>query len=137
MTSQFDLLFAPASLTVRALDDLHQLAEASRWALQRRDDASATVQELKDQLTELIAVQRQAVETQRSLAGLQAQLVELVTRLESSSPRAEAALKAMDDLRESLETLAGTTEPLQGAAESIGRVADRLPGKGRRSDRTP
>ena len=136
MTSQFDLLFAPASLTVRALDDLHQLAEASRWALQRRDDASATVQELKDQLTELIAVQRQAVETQRSLAGLQAQLVELVTRLESS-PRAEAALKAMDDLRESLETLAGTTEPLQGAAESIGRVADRLPGKGRRSDRTP
>lgn len=136
MTSQFDLLFAPASLTVRALDDLHQLAEASRWALQRRDDASATVQELKDQLTELIAVQRQAVETQRSLAGLQAQLVELVTRLESS-PQAEAALKAMDDLRESLETLAGTTEPLQGAAESIGRVADRLPGKGRRSDRTP
>lgn len=136
MTSQFDLLFAPASLTVRALDDLHQLAEASRWALQRRDDASATVQELKDQLTELIAVQRQAVETQRSLADLQAQLVELVTRLESS-PRAEAALKAMDDLRESLETLAGTTEPLQGAAESIGRVADRLPGKGRRSDRTP
>ena len=136
MTSQFDLLFAPASLTVRALDDLHQLAEASRWALQRRDDASATVQELKDQLTELIAVQRQAVETQRSLADLQAQLVELVTRLESS-PQAEAALKAMDDLRESLETLAGTTEPLQGAAESIGRVADRLPGKGRRSDRTP
>jgi vacuolar-type H+-ATPase subunit I/STV1 len=136
MASQLELLFAPAVLTMRALDDLHDLAEASRWVIRRRDQVEATVEELERQLSELIAVQREAVETQRALAHLQQQLLEEVIKLETS-PRADAALRAMEDVRHSLETLVDTAQPLQGAAESIGRVADRLPGKGRRDDRKP
>ena len=136
MASQLELLFAPAVLTMRALDDLHDLAEASRWIMRRRDEVEATVEELERQLSELIAVQRQAVETQRALAHLQQRLLEEVIKLETS-PRADAALRAMEDVRHSLETLVDTAQPLQGAAESIGRVADRLPGKGRRDERKP
>jgi hypothetical protein len=99
-------VFLPARITLRALDDLHALAEATR----RVDgnavaEASRRADALEERLDALIVAQSAAVQTQARLAELEAQLVHNVALLTT------------------------TVEPLRDAAQQVGRVTDRLPGR--------
>jgi hypothetical protein len=114
-----DLLLAPVRLPLRALEDLHRIANAA-------EDVQRSLKPLEDDIDGLreafegsnreLAKIRDAFTPQ--LAGLQAELLSLRAQLGSE-------ISGMED---SLSEVRETVEPLQGAAKRVGRLTARLPG---------
>jgi hypothetical protein len=108
-------------LTLRALDDLHRLAEAA----ERLPDIERTV----------ISVQRDVVRAADEVDARLTDLLAFARRLELELPALGIGLTSLQDiapsvdvLTEAARTLAATVQPLRGASERLGRLADRLPG---------
>ena len=124
MPSVLGLALVGPRLALRALDDLHRLADAA----ERLPEIERTV----------ISVQEDVVEAADRLDARLAELMVLAERLERELPAVgdglgslEQIAPSVDVLTEAARTLAATVQPLRGASERLGRLADRLPGAAR------
>jgi hypothetical protein len=102
-----DALSVPPRLIVRALDDLHTLAEGIRRLTDREGDLTALVESAKvlprteDELSENIAALRDDIK------GLHAWLQPLHKELTDLDATAEALERSMDSLQGMLKKLPG------------------------------
>jgi len=108
-------------LVLRALDDLHAVAEAAR-------ELPAIEARLTEQLQSAEAELRRARKTADARAGA---LLGVLERLDADLPSMAEAVASIRSLEAATKTLAAAVEPLQGTAERLGRISDRLTG-GRR-----
>lgn len=140
-------------LVLRALDDLHSLAEGvtamagiERRVTERMDHVEALLAEALDVLKLLAGIERRAVEVLERIdrideraqellvpLGRVDDLVGLAEEVREQTPAMHELLASVRALNAAAATLAAAAEPLQGATERLGRVADRLPGARRRS----
>jgi hypothetical protein len=132
----------PARLFVRALDDLHVLAETAATL----HDVEARMTERLDilethvarmvELAERVTAQMDAgVDAAQRLGEQGERIVEQGERIAEQGPilasRAAEVAREGARLAEALPTLQRAieiVEPLQGTVERLGRIADRLPG---------
>ena len=106
-------------LVVRALDDLHTLAEAAR-----------ELPEIEARLTALVRSAEAELRRARKIADARAEALQRVLeRLDSDLPSIEQAVESIRSLEAATKTLAAAVEPLQGTAERLGRISDRLIGR--------
>jgi hypothetical protein len=91
----------PARLAVRALDDLHDLAESAR-AIPRVHDEIALLRKNLQTLPE-------------DVDGLRVAF--------------EGSNRELDEVNDQLEEVRDVIEPLEPAAKRIGKIAERLPGR--------
>lgn len=128
-------LTLPPRLVLRALDDLHTLAEFAKT--------------LPAEVTELQAIGRELLATGREIQALGLRIEEQIQGMavigENLDRRGEEllaqassvegrldkvidALPTIEAFEVSATTLAQTVVPLQGVADRLGRITDRLPG---------
>ena len=106
-------------LVLRALDDLHAIAEAAR-------ELPAIESRLTEQMRSAEAELRRARKTAGARAG---ELLALLERLDSDLPSMAQAVESIRSLEAATKTLAAAVEPLQGTAERLGRISDRIAGR--------
>ena len=106
-------------LVLRALDDLHVLAEAARELPEIEARLTAQVRSAEAEL-------RRARKTADARA---AALLAVLERLDSELPSMAEAVDSIRSLDAATKTLAAAVEPLQGTAERLGRISDRLTGR--------
>ena len=155
-------LTLPPRLLLRALDDLHAIAEAAR----RLPSIEATLidrfEMLDDRAGEVLNAMREMLALGELIAQRGEEIVALGERLDArgellyerggeligrgeeiiaaarevavTGSELAAAFPTIERTAQIGETLAQAVEPLQGAAERLGRVVDRLPG-GQRAPR--
>ena len=122
-------------LTIRALDDLHTIAQAAGQVATTLQALERRASRLEAQLDAAIALGR-SIDTQgRAALGTVTQvderLVEALAATEVISARALQIAGQATELAAALPLLQRAielAEPLAGAAERLGRVVDRLPG---------
>jgi hypothetical protein len=136
----------PARLVLRALDDLHAIAQAVRTLPDVEARLAQRIDELESRATEVL----DAVSTAEATLGdgiavgrqLEARAGVILDSTERTVAAAHAVAEGADHVAAVLPSLeasataatvlAQTAEPLQGLVERLGRIADRLPGAGRR-----
>jgi hypothetical protein len=123
MPAVLTLLLAPPQLLLRALDDLHRIADAA-------ESMERSVKPLEDDIDGL----REAFEGSNVRLGeireaFTPQLAALHAELLSLRAQLSGQIAGMED---HLSEVADTVEPLQGAAERVGRAVERLPGPGKK-----
>jgi methyl-accepting chemotaxis protein len=140
--------FFPPLLILRALDDLHELAIASRnlSAIDRvlavvEGDLARRADELEDRLGSVLSLAERIESGLPSIEALLKRLDELNSQLGNIAtlarpvtevlPAVERINESVSVLTETTSTLAAAVGPLQGASERLGRIADRLPGAGK------
>jgi hypothetical protein len=106
-------------LVLRALDDLHVIADAAR-------ELPEIEARLTEQMHSAEAELRRARKTADARAGA---LLRVLERLDSDLPSIEQAVESIRSLEAATKTLAAAVEPLQGTAERLGRISDRLIGR--------
>lgn len=119
----------PVRLMGRAFDDLHAIAQAAA-AVPGIERRLAELRKEIEDLPEHVDGLRDAFEgSNREVHGVGERMEPLtdeVRRLRTDvSPK-------LDGMQEELSDVADVVEPLEPAAERLGRLADRLPGGGRR-----
>src|SRR4051794_31948532 len=152
-------LTLPPRLILRALDDLHAIAEAARrlptleaMLVDRFDTLDARAEEVLERMGEMLALGERVSERGREIVAfgeridargeellerggeLVVQGREIVAQAQEvavTGRELAAAFPTLERTAQIGETLAQAVEPLQGAAERLGRVVDRLPGGGR------
>jgi len=136
----------PHRLVLRALDDLHALAQAARSLPDVEARLTLKIDELETRAAEVLEALAQAEATLASGIAIGERLDERTIAVLDRTDRVVAAAYGVTQAAEhitevvpSLEAsvaaatvLAQTAEPLQGLVERLGRIADRLPGGGRR-----
>jgi hypothetical protein len=136
----------PHRLVLRALDDLHALAEAAKSLPDVEARLTLKVDELETRAAEVLEALAQAEATLADGIAIGERLDERAIAVLDRTDRVVAAAygvtQAADHVAEVLPSLeastaaatvlAQTAEPLQGLVERLGRIADRLPGGGRR-----
>ncbi len=145
MSGLLAALRLPPALTLRALDDLHSLAQALPDLLElgrRLDARGGDILELGERLESSVTALLQAGlrldDRARELAELGGSLAEVGCTMHPDAvavhERTAEAIAAVEELSAALPTLeraVGLATPLEGAVERLGRVVDRLP-RGRR-----
>lgn len=136
----------PHRLVLRALEDLHALAEAAKSLPDVEARLTLKVDELETRAAEVLEALAQAEATLADGIAIGERLDERAIAVLDRTDRVVAAAYGVTQAAEhiievlpSLEAsaaaatvLAQTAEPLQGLVERLGRIADRLPGGGRR-----
>ena len=136
----------PHRLVLRALEDLHALAEAAKSLPDVEARLTLKVDELETRAAEVLEAMAQAEATLADGIAIGERLDERAIAVLDRTDRVVAAAYGVTQAAEhiievlpSLEAsaaaatvLAQTAEPLQGLVERLGRIADRLPGGGRR-----
>jgi hypothetical protein len=108
-------------LVLRALDDLHVIAETAR-----------ELPDIEARLTEQVRSAEAELRRARKTADARAAaLLAVLERLDSDLPSMTEAVESIRSLEAATKTLAAAVEPLQGTAERLGRNSDRQIG-GRR-----
>ena len=115
------LLIGPR-LVLRALDDLHAIAIASRELTAIEARLTAQLGEVDRRGGEILEAIDRADER---AAGLLAAL----DRIDEDLPSLAEAVESIRSLEAATKTLALAVEPLQGTAERLGRISDRLTGR--------
>jgi len=93
----------PGRLLVRALDDVHEIAQSAR-ALPRAAD---------------------------EIAKLRVELQDLPEHVDGLRDAFEGSNRELDEVNDQLFDMREVVEPLEPAAERIGKLAERLPGRTR------
>ncbi len=165
LSSLVEPLMLPPRLVVRALDDLHTIAAASRNAsvrlesMQERTDVAVVllgrIEYVGDQVLAMGArIETQAEQVLAMGARIETQTEQLLALGESFDKLGAAVLEqgkvleitarelatrgsAVTDALPTLERAVAIVEPLEGAVERLGRIADLLPGGQRRSGAPP
>jgi len=136
----------PARLILRAFDDLHALAEAARSLPDVEARLAQRIDELESRATEVldavsaaeatlgdgIAVGRQLDERAGVILDSTERIVAAAYAVAEGADHVAAVLPSLEASATAATVLAQTAEPLQGLVERLGRIADRLPGAGRR-----
>ena len=136
----------PARLILRAFDDLHALAEAARSLPDVEARLAQRIDELESRATEVldavsaaeatlgdgIAVGRQLDERGGVILDSTERIVAAAYAVAEGADHVAAVLPSLEASATAATVLAQTAEPLQGLVERLGRIADRLPGAGRR-----
>jgi methyl-accepting chemotaxis protein len=136
----------PARLLIRALDDLHTIAEAARSLPDIEARLTIKVDELEDRATEVlraideaegrlaegIAVGRELDERASAILEGTERIVAAAYTVAQGAEHVAAVLPSLEASAAAATVLAQTAEPLQGLVERLGRISDRLPGAGRR-----
>jgi hypothetical protein len=136
----------PARLMIRAFDDLHAIAEAARSLPDIEARLTIKVDELSDRAAEvLVALERaegrlaDGITVGRELDERAGVILEGTERIVAAAyavadgaDHVAAVLPSLEASAAAATVLAQTAEPLQGLVERLGRIADRLPGGGRR-----
>ena len=123
MPALFDLVLAPPRLIVRALDDVHRIADAAEGIRERLSPLEDDVDGLRrafEGSNDQLCKHREAVTPE--LVALRGELFALRAQVGGQIAEMEDDLSGVRD----------TVEPLQGAAERVGKAVERLPGRGRR-----
>jgi hypothetical protein len=115
------LVTLPPRMVLRALDDLHALAEAARALPDIEARILERVAEIQEQFDEALGIGR-------SLEARGRELQELGRQLDARAAEFLALGAGLDEMNRSAEAMAAVAEPLHGAAERLGRIVDRLPG---------
>jgi len=115
------LVTLPPRMVMRALDDLHAVAQAARALPDIEARILARVGEIQEQFD-------QALEIGRALEGRGGELKTLGDRLDAHATAFLELATGLDEMNRSAEAMAAVAEPLHGAAERLGRIVDRLPG---------
>jgi hypothetical protein len=122
-------------LTLRALDDLHTLAQAAKQvadtlaALERR--ASRMEAQLEAGIAVARSIDAQGRAAMSTVTQVDERLLEALSATEVISERALQIATQATELASALPLLQRAiemAEPLAGAVERLGRVVDRLPG---------
>ena len=130
-------MLAPARLGLRALDDLHALAETAQISARERRLLLERLEEVRTEVAELnrnaAAVTGQAAELMivgRSLQEVTGHLrVEARELSDDMEPVADVADR-VQEAGEAMEEVAEGVRPLRSAAYRVGRMAERLtPGR--------
>jgi hypothetical protein len=136
----------PARLILRALDDLHAIAQAARTLPDVEARLAQRIAELESRATEVldavstaeatlgdgIAVGRQLEERAGVILDSTERIVAAADAVAEGADHVAAVLPSLEASATAATMLAQTAEPLQGMVERLGRIADRLPGGGRR-----
>ena len=136
----------PARLILRALDDLHAIAQAARTLPDVEVRLAQRIDELESRATEVldavstaeatlgdgIAVGRQLEERAAVILDSTERIVAAAHAVAAGADHVAAVLPSLEASATAATMLAQTAEPLQGLVERLGRIADRLPGGGRR-----
>jgi hypothetical protein len=136
----------PARLILRALDDLHAIAQAARSLPDVEARLAERIDELESRATEVldavstaeatlgdgIAVGRQLDERAGVILDSTERIVAAAHAVAEGADHVAAVLPSLEASATAATVLAQTAEPLQGLVERLGRIADRLPGAGRR-----
>jgi S1-C subfamily serine protease len=136
----------PARLILRALDDLHAIAQAARTLPDVEARLAQRIDELESRATEVldavstaeatlddgIAVGRQLEERAGVILDSTERIVAAAHAVAEGADHVAAVLPSLEASATAATMLAQTAEPLQGMVERLGRIADRLPGGGRR-----
>ena len=123
MPSLFDLVLGPPRLVVRALDDLHRIADATEGIHARLQPLEHDVDGLREAFegsNEQLAKHREAVTPQ---------LVALRSELNALRSQVGGQIAEMED---DLAGVRDTVEPLLPVTERVGKAVERLPGRGRK-----
>lgn len=138
----------PPLLLLRALDDLHKLALASKnlTAIDRvlaliEGDLADRVDALDARMAGVLTLVERIETGLPAISAVMARLDELNSQLGNIAalaepvtevlPAVERINESVTSLTETTATLAAAVGPLQGASERLGRIADRLPGANR------
>ena len=138
-------LLLPPRLLLRALDDLHTLAQAAarlervEESLNVRADAILAMGERIDERTEaILALGEQVVAMGEQVVAMGERVDERSEAIMAQGERVIDAARAVADrgaqLAEALPVMQRAidmAEPLEGVVERLGRIADRLPGGAR------
>jgi hypothetical protein len=116
-----NLVSLPPRMVMRALDDLHAIAQTARALPEIEARILERVAEIQVQF-------EQALEIGRSLDSRGGELTELGARLDAHAAAFLELSTGLDEMNRSAEAMAAVAEPLHGAAERLGRIVDRLPG---------
>lgn len=136
----------PARLILRPFEDLHAIAEAARALPDVEARLSQRMDELESRATEVldavstaeatlgdgIAVGRQLDERAVVILDSTERIVAAAHAVAEGANHVAAVLPSLEASATAATMLAQTAEPLQGLVERLGRIADRLPGAGRR-----
>lgn len=117
------LLIGPG-LILRALDDLHTIAQAAAGLedIERRIDA---------RLAEIVALGERIAALDDRVDGIDARAVEILAtgeRVEQAAKDVAVVGRQIADALPVLQRAITMAEPLEGAVERLGRIVDRLPG---------
>jgi hypothetical protein len=153
VASLADLVRLPPLALLRALDDLHTLAQVGAELMKRLDELEDRAEAVQAGLDDALAVGhsiddmgRRALELLERLDARGASIVELGARLQEQGveiqeqgvlieQRAQEVASRGAELVATLPTLEAAVAlvaPLEGAVERLGRMVDRLPGGARR-----
>jgi len=136
----------PARLLIRAFDDLHAIAEAARSLPDIEARLTVKVDELESRAAEVLVALDQAegrlaegIAVGRALDARVDDILDGTDRIVTAAnavargaDHVAAVLPSLEASAAAATVLAQTAEPLQGLVERLGRIADRLPGGGRR-----
>jgi septal ring factor EnvC (AmiA/AmiB activator) len=96
-------ILMPGRLAVRALDDIHDLAQSARSIPHVHDE----------------------------IARLRIELQDLPEHVDGLRDAFEGSNRELDQVNDQLSDMRQVVEPLEPAAERIGKLAERLPGRTR------
>jgi D-aminopeptidase len=136
----------PARLLIRTFDDLHAIAEAARSLPDIEARLTVKVDQLESRAAEVLVALDQAegrlaegIAVGRALDARVDDILEGTDRIVTAAnavargaDHVAAVLPSLEASAAAATVLAQTAEPLQGLVERLGRIADRLPGGGRR-----
>jgi hypothetical protein len=142
-------LLAGPALVLRALDDLHALAEAAREMPAYVDRVETRLERIEDQMDAALGVAEQIERTATVVVGLGERIEQRAGEvIVLGGTLQELALQVLDEARvmalraeavaevgaqvvaalPTLERAVNMATPLEGAVERVGRLVDRLPG---------
>ena len=143
MASLVDLVRLPPLALLRALDDLHTLAQVGSELMERLDTLEATADAIQAGLDDALAIGRSIDARGEAIVELGQQLHALGADIQAQGvlieERAAEVARRGGELVASLPTLEAAVAlvaPLEGAVERLGRMVDRLPGGARRGPAT-
>ena len=114
-------LLLPPKLVLRALDDLHTIAQAAAGLedIERRID---------ERLVAIIALGERIAEIGDAVDGRLDEVMATGDRVEQAAQEVALVGRQVAEALPVLQRAITMAEPLEGAVERLGRIVDRLPG---------
>lgn len=131
------LLTLGPRLTLRALDDLHQIAMGARDGVQLLASLDETAREVQQQIDVLMT---RAEHVERRIDGLLEmgdQVLKEIPDIQRSAHEVAVRGAEVAAALPLLERAIAIADPLEGTVERLGRIVDRLPGGRARDPRRP
>ncbi len=127
----FDVVLAPLTLPprllLRALDDLHAIADAARTLPAVEERLTRRIEALEQRAAEVLELGERLDDRAGGFLELGGELRQVAGQVVERADAVVAALPAVEAMGQSATKLAAAAEPLQGAAERLTKLVDRFP----------